>query len=404
MKLNTGIQTTSGNLRKFIFLKDVFWLTISAFGGPQAHIAMMLHHMVEKRKYLTEEELIELQALCQILPGPTSTQTITAIAYRKGGTILAFLTLLVWILPAATMMCSAAIGLNYLKENNISIEFIKYLKPIAVGFVAFAAYKITKKVIKTKTQIVLMILAGIVSFLFSEPWLFPLMILIGGFITAREYRRHHRERDKKPIKIEWINLIIFFIVFGVAAILSKNISYTPIQLFESFYRNGSLIFGGGQVLVPYLQTEFVDIKKLLTNDEFLTGFGLVQAMPGPVFSFSSYVGALSSKELGMGGMILGAFTSSIGVFLPGTLLIFFVIKFWDELKKFRIVRASLDGINATSSGLVCAAVLLLFYPIKNDWINYPIVIITFLLLRYTKIPTPLLILAGLAAGALINYL
>ena len=398
LKLNTGIQPSSKNLKRFIFLKDVFWLTISAFGGPQAHIAMMLHHLVEKRKYLSEEELLELQALCQILPGPTSTQTITAIAYRKGGTILAFLTLLVWILPAASIMCTAAIGLTYLKRNNISIEFIRFIKPIAVGFVAFAAFKITSKVIKTKTQIVLMILAGLTSYFFSEPWLFPLIIVIGGFITAREYRRHHRERDKKPIKIKWINLIIFFIVLTIGTLLSKNIKYEPIQLFESFYRNGSLIFGGGQVLVPYLQTEFVDIRKLLTNDDFLTGFGIVQAMPGPVFSFSSFVGAIASQKLGVNEMILGAFTATIGVFLPGTLLIFFVIKFWDELKKFRIVRASLEGINATSSGLVCASVFLLFRPIQYDWINYPIVVLTFILLKYTKIPAPILILSGLGIG------
>lgn len=403
MKLNSGIQPSNESLRKFIFLKDIFWLTLSAFGGPQAHIAMMLRLLVEKRKYISEEELLELQALCQILPGPTSTQTITAIAYRKGGTILAFLTLLIWILPAATLMCSAAIGLDYLKTNNISIDFIMFIKPMAVGFVAFAAFQISKKVIKTKTQITLMILSAIASFLFSEPWLFPLIILIGGFITAREYRRHHREEEKKPIKIKWLNLIIFFTVYIIAAFLSKNIKYEPIQLFESFYRNGSLIFGGGQVLIPYLQTEFVNIKGSITNDEFLTGFGLVQAMPGPVFSFSSFVGATTCKDLGLNVMILGAFVSSIGVFLPGTLLIFFVINFWDELKQFRIVRASLDGINATSSGLICAAVFILFLPLKSDPINYLITFLTFIALKYTKIPAPLLILFGLVLGLVYTY-
>lgn len=398
MKLNSGIQPSNQNLRRFIFLKDIFILAFSAFGGPQAHIAMMLRLLVEKRKYISEEELLELQALCQILPGPTSTQTITAIAYRKGGTILAFLTLLIWVLPAATLMCSAAIGLDYLISNNISIDFVKYIKPMAVGFVAFAAFQITKKVIKTKTQITLLLLSAIISFMFSKPWLFPLIIIIGGFITAREYRRHHKKEAKQPIKIKWINLIIFFVIYIAAAIISKSIIYEPIQLFESFYRNGSLIFGGGQVLIPYLQNEFVNIREVITNDEFLTGFGLVQAMPGPVFSFSSFVGATASKELGLNGMLLGAFTSSVGVFLPGTLLIFFVIKFWDELKQFRIVRASLDGINATSSGLICAAVFMLFMPLKGDSINYLITITTFILLKFTRIPAPFLILIGLLCG------
>lgn len=400
MKLNSGIPPSNENLRKLIFLKDIFWLTISAFGGPQAHIAMMLRLLVEKRKYISEEELLELQALCQILPGPTSTQTITAIAYRKGGTVLSFLTLLIWIFPATALMCAAAIGLDYLSRNQISIDFIIFIKPIAVGFVAFAAYKISIKVIKTKTQITLLILAAISAYFFSEPWLFPLIIIIGGFITAREYRRHHREIEKKPIKIKWINLIIFLVVFGIAAGLSKSTKLIPMQLFESFYRNGSLIFGGGQVLVPYLQNEFVEIKQLITNDEFLTGFGLVQAMPGPVFSFSSFVGAIASKNLGTSNMIIGAFISSIGVFLPGTLLIFFVINFWDELKQFRIIRASLDGINASSSGLICAAFFILFEPLKTQFINYIIVLATFLTLKYTRLPPPIIIVLGLIAGCI----
>src|SRR5690606_8568514 len=113
----------------------------------------------------------------------------------------------------------------------------------------------------------------------------------------------------------------------------------PIRIFENFYRNGSLIFGGGQVLVPLLYTEFVEFKKFITSDEFIHGYGMVQAIPGPTFSFSAYVGALSIDGFGIGGRIFGAVMAALGIFLPGTFLIFFVIRFWEQLKKYRLVKA-----------------------------------------------------------------
>ncbi|MCZ6522126.1 MAG: chromate transporter, partial [Bacteroidetes bacterium] len=130
-------------VRYSVFLKDVFLLAITAFGGPQAHISMFFDLFVNKRKYLTEEELIELQALCQILPGPTSTQTITAIGFRMGGPNLAYLTLLIWILPAFIIMTTSAIIISHFQQRNISLEFTKFIQPMAVAFVGFAAYKIS---------------------------------------------------------------------------------------------------------------------------------------------------------------------------------------------------------------------------------------------------------------------
>jgi chromate transporter len=169
---------------------------------------------------------------------------------------------------------------------------------------------------------------------------------------------------------------------------------------ENFYRNGSLIFGGGQVLIPLLYTEFVEFKDYLSSEEFLTGYAAVQAVPGPVFSFTSYIGALSMREYGIGGEILGSVIATVGIFLPGTFFIFFVIKFWDQLKKFRIVRASIEGINAASSGMVIAAAFLLFQPLDANLLNMGMIIATFLALMFTKIPPPFIILAGLLAGFL----
>ena len=132
---------TIRRVRYIIFLRDVLILSVSAFGGPQAHIAMFLDMLVKKRAYLSETDLIELFALCQILPGPTSTQTITALGYKIGGSKLAYLTLLVWVLPAVLLMTAAALTVDIFNDQNISLEFLRYVQPMAVGIVAYSAEK-----------------------------------------------------------------------------------------------------------------------------------------------------------------------------------------------------------------------------------------------------------------------
>ena len=385
------------SLRQYIFLKDVLVLSLTAFGGPQAHIAMMLRLLVDKRNYLTEQELIELNALCQILPGPTSTQTITAIGFKIGGANLAYITLLVWLLPASTIMAIAALTISYLQENNFSLDFLKFIQPMAVGFVAYAAYMISAKVVHTKTAIVIMVISAILAYFFSSPWVYPVLLIAGGAITALRFKQHPTEKISK-MHIQWANFFLFLGVFIGAAVLGATTSSLPIRLFENFYRNGSLIFGGGQVLIPLMFTEFVDFKGYLSAEEFLSGFAIVQALPGPVFSFCAFVGNLAMRQHGVWGQLLGSFVATVGIFLPGTFLIFFVIRFWEELKKYRIVRASLEGISAVSSGMVAAAAIMLYHPIENTILNLSIVVATFALLLFTRIPAPLLILTGLGLG------
>ncbi|MEQ8517834.1 MAG: chromate efflux transporter [Cytophagales bacterium] len=394
------------DFRYFIFLKDVLGLSLTAFGGPQAHIALFTKQFVEKRGYVTEEELLELLALCQILPGPTSTQTITAIGYKKGGATLAYLTLLVWIFPAVSIMTAAGVLISYLDENQRSMEFARFIQPMAVGFVAYAAYVISSKVINTKLGGALMVIAAVTSYFIRSPWVFPILLLTGGVITALKFQQQPKQDEKEKLNIDWKNFILYLGILLLAALLGNLLAYKPLLIFENFYRNGSLIFGGGQVLIPYLHTEFVEFKHYLSSEEFLTGYGMVQALPGPVFSFSAFVGALSLRELGIGGEILGASMAALGIFLPGTFLIFFIIRFWESLKQYRVVRASLEGINAASSGLVVAAALILFEPIGVDIINIGfmdivnllVILITFLMLMFSKVPSPLIILTGLIAG------
>jgi chromate transporter len=387
-------------VRNIIFLKDVSVLSLTAFGGPQGHFGMFLDLLVAKRAYLTEEDLIELYALCQVLPGPTSTQTITSLGYKIGGPNLAYLTLLVWMLPAFCIMTSVAILVTTAQDLNISLDFLRFIEPIAVGIVAYSSYRIAIKVVNTKVGVGLMILSAFASFVFKSPYAFPILIIFGGLATTWRYKSQPIE-EKEKISIKWGNLILWISVLIAAAILGGVTQYQPIKLFENFYRNGSLIFGGGQVLVPLLYTEFVEFKEYLTSQEFISGYGFVQAIPGPTFSFSAYVGAMSAREFGVGGQILGASMAAAGIFLPGTFLIFFVIRFWEQLKKYRIVKASLEGITAVSAGMVIAAAFLLFTPMDQKPINFILLFGTVGMMHFTNVPTPLIILVGLIFGLII---
>ncbi len=383
--------------RNIIFLKDVFLLSISAFGGPQAHIGLFLDVLVKKRGYLSEEELIELIALCQVLPGPTSTQTLTAIGYKKGGANLAYLTLLVWAIPAMALMTCAGLFLSYLGEFGGNLDFAKFIMPMAVGFVAYAAIKISSKTIQSNLGGALLVLAAVISYFIPNPWVFPILIVSGGVITALNYKSHPIE-EKEKLNFKWGNLVLFFAVGIAAALLGAYTKSRFVLIFENFYRNGTIIFGGGQVLIPYLHTEFVEFKNYLSSSEFLTGWGFAQAIPGPVFSFSAFIGSLSLREYGIPGEVLGAFLACAGIFLPGTFMIFFATGVWEQLKKYRIIRASLEGINAAASGMVIAAAIILFDQIPVTVINIGLILLTYLLLAFSKIPSPFIILAGVLLG------
>lgn len=380
------------------FLRDVAVLSVTTFGGPQTHIAHFQRILVEKRRFLSEEDLLEINALCQVLPGPTSTQTLCAIGYRIGGPNLAYLTLLIWMLPAVILMTLSAFLITAL-QGNLSFNFTRFVPAMAVGFVSYAAYSMSIKSVTTRSGLIVMILAGVSSYFIRSPFYYPAALIMAGLITAMKYKAQPKE-EKIPLNVRWENFLLWGGVLIAAATLGHFTDSLPIRLFENFYRNGSLIFGGGQVLTPLLYTEFVELKHYLDARHFLSGYAIAQAIPGPVFSFSAYLGALSMQTQGasMGWQCVGAFLAAAGIFLPGTFLIFFLIRFWDSLKKYRVVRASLEGITAASAGLVAAAAVFLFQPLDNTFLTYAFTIGTFILLNFTRIPAALVIVIGLLLG------
>jgi len=385
--------------RKGIFLLDVLGIAVTAFGGPQVHLTQFHKKLVKKKKYITEEELKELTSLCSMLPGPSSTQTITAIGYKRGGPLLAFLTLFVWVLPATILMTFLAILLLRFDLYNPKLNFLKYIQPMAVGFVIYAAYKF-KELFVTKTHHWwLMILAAFAGIWFTTPFIFPVLLIIGGWISIIKNRTDitdvHRIRN-----IPWKNFILFVSVFLLAAVLGFITHSKPILLFENTYRYGSIVFGGGHVLIPMMYNQFVEFKEYLTPNEFLSGVGVLQAVPGPVFSIATFTGAMIMKEWDTAGQVLGAIIGTVGIFLPGTLLIFFVYPIWAQLKIFSPVKNAIEGINATSAGLVIASAWLLFKPVEVNEMNMTVLLGTLFVLLTTKIPNPVVVLICITLGLL----
>lgn len=376
------------------FLKDVFICSLGAYGGPEAHYGVFMDQLVTKKKYLTEEEMVELIALCSMLPGPSSTQTIVAIGYKIGGKLLALLTFLVWALPVilAMTLFSFAYQLTFLSEHSL-----RYVGPIAIGFIVVAAYRISRKVITDGLTLTLMLGSAVVAFLVRASWIFPLLLILGGAITVF-FSKEDKLWAHKTIRPPWHILMVFMGIGLVNLLASARFDVLLIQLFESFYRYGYLVFGGGQVVVPMMHTELVHLRGFLTNDQFLAGYGLVQGLPGPMFSFSAFAGGLAASGGSVLMQVLGALVSGLGIFLPGILLIFFTYPVWEQLKAIKGIKVSLKGVNAVAGGLISVAAVTLTTGIGFSIEALVATLLTIVLLLSKKVPAPLIVLAGVILG------
>ncbi|MFC6463589.1 chromate efflux transporter [Marinilactibacillus sp. GCM10026970] len=379
------------------FLLDIFICSLGAFGGPEAHYSVFTDQLVTKKRYLTEEELVELIALCSFLPGPSSTQTIVAIGHKTGGPLLAFLTMLVWAFPALVIMTILSFLYQFLDMQDISTDILRYIGPMAVGFIIVASYRIGKKVIKDQLTLGLLVFGAVTIYFIRDPWIFPLVLTIGGLVSvlaSKEKQLWNRVALKPPYG--YLALFLFFT--GGSLILATVFQNELIQIFERFYRYGYLVFGGGQVVIPVMYSELVEVNQLMSSQEFLTGYGLVQGIPGPMFSFSAYAGGLSVQADSAFLQILGAVAGGIGIFLPGLLLIYFVYPMWASIKNIKGFKIALKGVAAVAGGLIAIAAVLLTQQSGLSWDNLLIIITTVLLLITRKIPAPIIVLIVLSIG------
>jgi len=406
--------------RHLSFLRAVLLHSVTAFGGPQGHIAMMMKTFVKQTPYVTEEELMEYNAFCQLLPGASSTQTLTLVGYKRGGVPLAVLTLIIWILPASFLMGALSYLLHYIDKKALDTDIFKFIAPMAAGFLLFACYTAFPYAVRnTITWIIMIVSTTITYFFFKLPVIFPLVIVLGGFATNLSKKRIPQV-ERKPSKIKWWNFWLFGIIFITAGIVSEVArkdhwaNRKPINLFENTYRMGSLVFGGGQVLMPLMYEQFCvrpdAIKEKDPNvvqiekEDMYTGMGIVRAVPGPVFSIASFTGGMALKDMGNTMQFVGCTIGMIAIFLPSALLVLFFFPIWNNLKKYAAVYRSLEGINAAVIGIMIASTFFIMKDISLieaktiSAINIGVILFTFILLCYTRLPSPVIVAGCLILG------
>ena len=397
--------------------------SVTAFGGPQGHLGMMMKTFVERRKDLTKDELMEYVSFCQMLPGASSTQVLTLIGYKRGGIPLAVLTLVIWIFPACTLMGALSFLVTKIGAANLTASYFQFIQPMAIGFLAYAGIKAFNIAINNPiTQIIMLVSMTVTYLLFRTPWVFPLLIVFGGIATNFSSKRIPEKEKIKPKQIRWTNIWLFLLVFLIAGFLSETArkqdwpERKAYNLFENFYRFGSFVFGGGDVLIPMMLDQYVarpsapkfsDSKQniiRIERSELLTGAGIVRAIPGPVFSIASFTGGMALKDDGKWFQLLGCAIGSVAIFLPSVLLILFFFPVWQYLKKFVVVYRALEGINAVVVGLMWAATLYLLKDVSIthldmiSLINIGVIAGTIVALHFNKIPAPLIVIVCLAMG------
>lgn len=364
---------------------------------------------VERRRDVNETELMDFMAFCQMMPGPSSTQTIALIGYKRGGILLALLTLLIWVLPACILMGALSFLIQYIDTKEIQTNVFKYIQPMAVGFLLFAAFKAMRNSVKHPATISIMVVAFALTAIIRSPWVFPLLIIAGGVVSNFSDKRIPEVyKDKKPIK--WVNIFWFVFVFLLAGIFSEIARLQHwhharlFNLFENFYRFGSFVFGGGHALIPMMYDQFIsrpihlNLAPYLKPEQFLTGAGIINAIPGPVFSICTYVGGMSMSSFGITAQLLGCVVATIGVFLPSTLILFFFFPIYQNLKKYTVIFRALEGIHAVVVGIMWASAFILFKSVPFDYSNLVVIAITLGLLLSTKIPAPLMVVGWLLLG------
>ena len=410
-------------IRHIPFLKSVLLYTLTAFGGPQGHLGMLLKTFVQKREYVTEEELMEYNSFCQLLPGASSTQLVTLIGYKRGGLPLAILTLLIWITPASILMGALSFLLTYFTDHDWVNSLFRFIQPMAIGFLLYAAVRAFGISIKnTITQVIMLVVMVITYVFFKVPWIFPALIVCGGIVTNFSNKRIPQKESIKPRQIRWTNIWLFVFLFVVAGALSETARKQEwkdrkvFNLFENFYRFGSIVFGGGDVLLPLMLDQYVarptspKVQEKNPNaikiqkDDLLTGYGMVRAIPGPVFSVASFTGGMALKDDGYRMQLLGCVIGTVAIFLPSVLLVLFFFPVWQYLKKFVVVYRALEGIHAVVVGVMWAATLYLLHgiPLKGfsseSILSLLVIAGTFALLRYSRLPAPVIVVVCLLFG------
>ena len=375
-------------------------LGLTSFGGPVAHLGYFHEEYIRRRKWMDEKSYADLIALCQFLPGPASSQVGIGIGVMRGGIIGGILSFLGFTLPSVFALIVFVTLLHTFGVEEAG--WISGLKIVAVVVVAHAVLGMAKKFTPDLKRKMIALFALVGTLLFSTPFTQIGVIIIGGVVGFLLYRIESIKEEQTvslfPIskRFGYICLSLFFGLLIALPILRSFTSIQWIALFDSFYRSGSLVFGGGHVVLPLLEQEFVP-SGWLHKEEFLAGYGAAQAVPGPLFTFAAYIGATINGWQG------GLF-ATFAIFLPAFLLIFGALPFWDALRRNPKIKGALVGVNASVVGILLAA---LYDPIWtssiHDKIDFALATILFSMLVYWRFPPWVIVLAGAIGGVIISY-
>lgn len=372
-------------------------LGLTSFGGPTAHLGYFHEEYVRRRKWLDEKSYADLVALCQFLPGPASSQVGIGIGVMRAGILGGITSFIGFTLPSVIALIIFA--LVFAESNIANAGWIHGLKIVAVAIVAHAIIGMAKSLtpdIKRKTIALFALLA---TLLWQTAFTQIGVILIAAFIGFLLFK----QRDEVEIapssvviskRIAVICLLVFFGLLLILPIAREVTGSYWIALFDSFYRSGSFVFGGGHVVLPLLERELVP-NGWLTEQAFLAGYGATQAVPGPLFTFAAYLGTV------MNGWI-GGIVATIAIFLPAFLLILGALPFWDQLRTNPKVTGAIMGVNAAVIGILISA---LYFPIWTSSIlatkDFALAAILFSMLAYWKLPPWVIVVVGAVGGVII---
>jgi chromate transporter len=405
--VDAPVEIASGQSRGSFF--EVLWvatrLGLTSFGGPIAHLGYFHEEYVKRRKWIDEQSYADLVALCQFLPGPASSQVSLAIGIGRAGFPGGLAAWLGFTLPSALALIAFAFGVGAFAGAADS-GWLHGLKVVAVAVVAQALWGMARALCPDRERATVAILASLMTLAWPAAAGQLSAIAVGGVIGAMLFSAtvssspsHMRVPiGRKTAIAAWI--IFFSLLIGLPLLRQIAPSH-ELEVFDSFFRVGSLVFGGGHVVLPLLQAEVVG-PGWVTNEQFVAGYGAAQAVPGPLFTFSAYLGAVMANEP---NGVSGALLALVAIFLPSFLLIAGALPFWDLLRSVPVFQSALKGINAAVVGLLLAA---LYKPVWTSAIHSPadfaLGLVAFGLLMFWKIPPWLVVVLTASGGEIVARL
>ncbi|PID01632.1 ChrA protein [Sporosarcina sp. P2] len=373
-------------------------LGLTSFGGPTAHLGYFHEEYVRKRKWMDEKSYADLVALAQFLPGPASSQVGIGIGVARAGVLGGLVSFLGFTMPSVVALILFA---TLLAGSDISeAGWLHGLKIVAVAIVAHAILGMAKNLTPDVKRKAIALLALVVTVLWQATFTQVSVIVIAGLVGLWLFNVHDTSEAVSmkflvSKKMGVICLTLFFTLLGILPLLRELTGSYWVALFDSFYRSGALVFGGGHVVLPLLEQELVPVG-WIGSESFLAGYGATQAVPGPLFTFAAYLGAV------MNGWQGGLF-ATVAIFLPAFLLIVGALPFWDALRNHPKIKGAVMGVNAAVIGILLSA---LYNPIWTSTIlqaeDFALAAILFSMLTIWKMPPWLVVLAGALGGTLLS--